>query len=160
MLLPGFLREPCWALLRASRFRMLSFPNVVACSPLAGRQHRPCYCWRNSWGVRPLRLRSWQEAPFGLSSPSILLELSGILRIRIPAGKLRAENDLAQSVAPRAPLLAVAQHAEKSTQMIRTSNSMTAIPKTSTANATASYSSQIGMIPPTVRSQLTCKMVY
>ena len=61
--------------------------------------------------------------------------------------KWRTENDLAQF--PERRCLQSAQHAhEKSTQMIRTSNSMTTIPNTNTANATASYSSQIGMIAP------------
>jgi hypothetical protein len=78
----------------------------------------------------------------------------GYLRSRIPRKTGHRYLTLAQVRSSRNAVAcsraSTVLRAQTSTQMLRTSNSMTTIPNTSTANATASYSSQIGMIAPHV----------
>jgi hypothetical protein len=76
----------------------------------------------------------------------------GYLRARIPRKRAPIPDSCIGPWLPKRRCLqpgSTVLRGQTSTQMLKTSNSMTTIPNTSTANATASYSSQIGMISPT-----------
>jgi hypothetical protein len=102
------------------------------------------------------------ESPCGSSLSSTLQSLNSLRIMLLLENWSPTRWILHVLAAPRTPPdLQWAQHhltAQTSTQMLKTSNSTSTIPNTSTANATESYSSQTGMIAPQpVRSQVIAK---